>query len=571
MMRASGRRSGLGAKPDGALRGVLRAANCQQGEGMTTTLTYPGVYLSETTSEAHTVTEATTNLTAFLGVFTQGPTNEAVLVNSWAEFQQIYGTLGANSGIASYAVQQFFLNDGIGAWIVRLDGAGSSVAKATTLAPLTINANSRGTWANELVVAFVPSGGTIAPSTTLVDFTVRRTLTTSPETFETLETIPNIPLTTAPAALAAIISGNSTIVAAEAGTGTFAAGRAVLAGGTDAAWTPEAFAKAVEAALEPNVKTPLLDQIAPQVFNIMCIPDMVWCTFEQQTKVFLLAREYCREHQAFLLVDPPPPDTVLTPKVFGGVGGKPPLQITNIGTDHASLKKLIGAEWGEGFINLKSGVAATYYPWVQIPDAANGDQPRLVPPSGTVAGVYAATDTERGVWKAPAGIQASLVGVTGLGDTTITDTINGVLNLLGINVLRTFPLYGNVVWGSRTLAGSNLLDSEFKYVPVRRLTDFIEQSLTQSLRWAVFEPNAPKLWASITLEVTQFMTTLYGAGAFVGASAKEAFSVVCDATTTSLQDQLKGVVNVNVSFQPVDPAEFVVLNLHLGAGVGASS
>jgi uncharacterized protein len=545
---------------------------------MTTTLTYPGVYLSETASGAHSVTPATTNLTAVLGVFTQGPVDEAVLVTSWAEFQQIYGELGAKSGLASYAVQQFFLNDGIGAWIVRLDNAHSASAKAT-LTPLTIQAKNPGAWATGLTVAFTESTGPLVPSKTLAQFTVSDTARG-----QTLETIPNIPLKMHAAQLAATITDASNYVTATVAA-TAKGGSTIeishghpplaekLASGHDATWTPATFAEAVEAALSSSASapTPLLDQIAPQVFNIMCIPDLVWCEYPAAAKVFALAHKYCGDRQAFLLVDPPPPPTVgELPPVFGGTPTPTTVQIGSIGAKPENLKKLVSKDgWGGGFIREDSGSAAVYYPWVQIADSANGDRPRLVPPSGTVAGVYAATDTARGVWKAPAGIRATLAGVMGLGDTTITDTVNGELNVLGINVLRTFPLYGNVVWGSRTLAGADQLDSEWKYVPVRRLTDFIEQSLTQSLRWAVFEPNAPKLWASITLEASQFMTTLYGAGAFAGATAKEAFSVVCDATTTSPQNQLEGVVNVNVAFQPVDPAEFVVLNLKIGAGAAS--
>jgi len=141
---------------------------------------------------------------------------------------------------------------------------------------------------------------------------------------------------------------------------------------------------------------------------------------------------------------------------------------------------------------------------------------------------------------------------------------------MGINCLRTFPLYQSIVWGARTLAGSDIAGSPFKYVPVRRLADFIEQSLQQSLRWAVFEPNAPALWGAISLEVTAFMASLFASGAFAGASAAQAYTVACDATTTSPTDMLSGIVNVNVGFAPVDPAEFVMLNIQINAASAAS-
>jgi uncharacterized protein len=546
---------------------------------MTATFTYPGVYLSETASVAHTVTPATTNLTAFLGVFSRGPVNEAVLVNSWGEFEQIFGPIDANSGLASYCIHQFFLNGGIGAWIVRLDNpkatTPSAVAKAS-LGALSLEARSPGTWAEALSVELVAAGGSLEPSTTLLELVV-----TEPKAKAALERIGGIELpkgTTVPIlaaaaqAAAATITANSRYVTAKAAPGTLkaTASPVPLTGGKDATWTPVEFAKAVEAALKTSATAPLLDQIAPQVFNIMCIPDLVWCEPEVQEGAFTTALGYCKARQAFLLVDPSPPESwTKAPLVFGSSEVK--VTIGEIGVNKAELKKLIGVGWGALFTGAENDAAAAYYPWVQVVNPANNGQPILIPPSGTVAGVYAATDTVHGVWKAPAGIPAKLAGVSGLADTTINDAINGELNIRGFNALRTFPVYGNVVWGSRTLAGADLLDSPAKYVPVRRLADFVEQSLVQSLRWAVFEPNNATLWSTLTLEASQFMMGLYNAGAFSGESAKEAFSVVCDKTTTSPEDQLNGIVNINVAFQAVDPAEFVVLHLHLGAPNGASS
>ena len=136
-----------------------------------------------------------------------------------------------------------------------------------------------------------------------------------------------------------------------------------------------------------------------------------------------------------------------------------------------------------------------------------------------MAGVYATTDATRGVWKAPAGIDAALRRRQRALADAIGDDGQGDLNVVGINCLRTFPCYGPVVWGARTFAGTDLAGSPFKYVPARRLADFIEQSVQQSLRWAVFEPNGPALWSSVSLEVTAFMAGLFAQGAFAGASA----------------------------------------------------
>ncbi len=313
--------------------------------------------------------------------------------------------------------------------------------------------------------------------------------------------------------------------------------------------------------------SPLLDMIAPQVFNLLCIPDLVWLGPDQADAI-QVAHKYAADHQAFLLVDPPPPEAAAaTGPAWSSTTAITP--VNNVGVGPPGLTTL-AQTWGGNVLNATRNAGAVYYPWLIIPDPANSGAQLYVPPSGTVAGIYAATDASRGVWKAPAGIDASLTNVNGLADVSINDTVNGTLNILGINAIRTFPIYGIVVWGSRTLAGSDLADSAWKYVPVRRLTDFIEQSLLQSLRWAIFEPNGPALWSSISLEVGAFMSGLYSAGAFSGATAAQAYQVVCDTTTTSETDILSGIVRVHVGFQPVEPAEFVVLNIVLNAGSAAS-
>jgi hypothetical protein len=324
-------------------------------------------------------------------------------------------------------------------------------------------------------------------------------------------------------------------------------------GGVEAAWTEGTFIAAVLEEVGAGSGTPRLEQIEPASFNLMCIPDLAWFGSDG-SGALTAAHAFCRRNHAFLLVDPP------APAVAGGVPaelGAEPLTPVDTSTE------LIA--WSGDYRGPNSVAAALYYPWVAIADQWNGDQTRFVPPSGSVAGVFASTDVARGVWKAPAGVEAALAGVTQLADT-MSDQVNGTLNVLGINCLRTFPVYGNVVWGSRTLAGADLLASDYKYVPVRRTANFIEQSLAQSLRWAVFEPNGPPLWASIVRAVETFMAGLFTAGAFGGATAGDAFYVQCDATTTTQDDLLNGIVNVQVGFAPNQPAEFVLLRIGVAAG-----
>jgi hypothetical protein len=186
-------------------------------------------------------------------------------------------------------------------------------------------------------------------------------------------------------------------------------------------------------------------------------------------------------------------------------------------------------------------------------------------PCGVVAGIMARTDAVRGVWKAPAGIEANLQGVLGLSINEapggLTDMENGLLNPLGINCLRNLPGIGHVVWGARTLEGSDVLASQWNYLPVRRLALFLEESLFRGTHWVVFEPNDAPLWAQIRLNLGAFMHTLFRQGAFQGTTPREAYFVKCDSDTTTQADIDNGIVNIIVGFAPLKPAEFVVIKI----------
>jgi phage tail sheath protein FI len=179
--------------------------------------------------------------------------------------------------------------------------------------------------------------------------------------------------------------------------------------------------------------------------------------------------------------------------------------------------------------------------------------------------VIARTDATRGVWKAPAGADASLAGVVGLSEN-LSDAQAGPLNQHGINVIRTFPTVGPVVWGARTMRGADVNADEFKYIPVRRTALFIEESLQRGLQWAMFEPNDEPLWAQIRLTVGAFMNDLFRKGAFQGQTERDAYFVNCGRQTTTDDDIDNGVLNVVVGFAPLKPAEFVILQLQLIAG-----
>jgi phage tail sheath protein FI len=186
-----------------------------------------------------------------------------------------------------------------------------------------------------------------------------------------------------------------------------------------------------------------------------------------------------------------------------------------------------------------------------------------------IAGIIARTDATRGVWKAPAGTDAGLTGVQDLA-YPVDDKTSGYLNGIGVNCLRNFSTTGPVVWGARTARGSDVLSDDYKYLPVRRLADYIERSLLTATMWAVFEPNDAPLWAELRLSIGGFMADLFRQGAFQGQSADEAYYVKCDATNTLQSDIDKGIVNVEIGFAPLKPAEFVILYLEQIAGQGGA-
>jgi phage tail sheath protein FI len=192
-------------------------------------------------------------------------------------------------------------------------------------------------------------------------------------------------------------------------------------------------------------------------------------------------------------------------------------------------------------------------------------QSDLFVPCGLIAGAMARTDRTRGIWKAPAGLDASLNGILGL-QVNLTDDENGQLNPLAINCLRSFPVSGRVIWGARTMRGADQLSDEYKYIPVRRLVMYIEESLYRGTQWVVFEPNDEPLWSQIRLNVGAFMHSLFRQGAFQGKSPNEAYFVKCDKETTTQDDINKGIVNILVGFSPLKPAEFVVIKIQQMAG-----
>jgi phage tail sheath protein FI len=200
-----------------------------------------------------------------------------------------------------------------------------------------------------------------------------------------------------------------------------------------------------------------------------------------------------------------------------------------------------------------STCAAFYYPWIMTSDPRTGT-PKLIPPGGPVLGVYARTDTERGVFKAPA--NEVVRGALAL-EFDITERMQDDLNPKGVNVIRSFPGRGIRVWGARTI-GSNAL---WKYVNVRRLFIFLERSIYEGTRWVVFEPNDDRLWARVIDTIRLFLRGQWRLGALFGRTEQEAFFITCDRTTMTQDDILNGRLICQIGIAPVRPAEFVIFRI----------
>jgi phage tail sheath protein FI len=294
---------------------------------------------------------------------------------------------------------------------------------------------------------------------------------------------------------------------------------------------------------DANYKTGLYALAKADLFNLLCIPPDTR-NGDTPVTVYQKALEYCGGRRAMLLVDSPVawsanPDTAASAALAG---------LSALGLNGPAARN-----------------AALFFPRLQEFDPMHDGQVDTFVPCGAMAGIFARTDSTRGVWKAPAGLDAAINGIAGL-EVALNDGENGQLNPLAINSLRSFPAAGPVIWGSRTLRGADSIGDEYKYVPVRRLALYLEETLYRNTQWVVFEPNDEPLWSQIRLNIGAFMHGLFRQGAFQGKTPKDAYFVKCDAESTTQDDINHGIVNIIVGFAPLKPAEFVIIQIQQMAG-----
>lgn len=523
---------------------------------MPVTPTYPGVYVEEIPSGVRTITGVATSITAFIGRALRGSVNEPVRIQSFADFERAFGGLWVQSTM-SYAVQQYFLNGGTDAFVVRVIHSGDAdplknAGKATvtlggTDGPLNLEASSEGFWGNSLRIRVDHDTRDPMPNESadsLFNMTVKDMGTGAVENFRNISTDSDharfVTKVLEQESLYVRVDKSSTVPSTRpvahpdppSGKDPFETTGSYdeASGGRDGMALNDNDATGSE-----NSKTGFYALEKADLFNLMCIPPLTRDT-DIGSSTLSAALLYCKKRRAMLIVDPP--------STWNGVAS---------------------AVSGVDSLNLRDENAAVYFPRVKMPDPLKENRLEEFVPCGIMAGIFARTDAQRGVWKAPAGQEATLMGVRGL-SYKLTDGENGQLNPLGVNCLRSFPVVGNIVWGARTLEGADRLASEWKYIPVRRLALYIEESLYRGTQWVVFEPNDEPLWSQIRLNVGAFMHRLFRQEAFQGSTPKDAYFVKCDSTTTPQADVDLGIVNILVGFAPLKPAEFVMIKIQQMAG-----
>jgi phage tail sheath protein FI len=500
---------------------------------MPTALTYPGVYIEEVPSGVRTITGVATSITAFVGRALRGEALKPVRIQSFADYERAFGGLWEDSTM-SYAVQQYFLNDGVDALIVRVvpaDALGATITLTAGAGELVLVSANAGAWGGRLRVSV--DHDTRDPQVddefnlviTELD-PVKDDVVQFKETFRNLSSLP-----TSPRFVTSVLAQQSQLVRVDGNVGERPDEVTDAKHPIPPDPQPANGGVIDDVGLVEGINA--LDQA--DLFNLLCIPPITRETdIDPSTRD--AAAAYCAKRRAMFIADPP-----------------------------LAWNTVAAAETGVNTFMTRSKNAAAYFPRVKVADPLHENRLEEFAPCGMIAGIYARTDNTRGVWKAPAGTDAVMRGVREL-SVKMTDLQNGQLNPLGLNGLRTFPVHGQVVWGARTLDGADAQASEWKYIPVRRLALFLEESLYRGTQWVVFEPNDEPLWSQIRLNLGAFMHNLFRQGAFQGSSPREAYFVKCDKETTTQNDINLGIVNIVVGFAPLKPAEFVVIRIQQMAG-----
>jgi phage tail sheath protein FI len=506
----------------------------------------PGVYVEEVERGARPIEGVGTAVAAFVGFAERGPVNQPTFIANWTQFTATFGGF-LPGGYLAHAVYGYFNNGGGSCYVTRLPGAegtdegggpqASLPAKADpSISSLVVKALEPGIPAGEITVEVTgPAADSPEDQFTLI---VRRGGTQEAYENVTLKKTRGVrnvvDAINKESKLVHIAEKESTLSVAERAP---AAGKYALTAAISTAIVPVSADIIVGNAAE---RSGVSGFEAAEDVTMVCVPDLM--ALYQQNKISLdgvkAVQQAMLDHCAnmkdrFAIIDCPP--------------GLNPQQIK---------------DWRMKETGYDSKYGALYYPWIKVTNPLGGDETILVPPCGHMAGIYARSDTERGVHKAPA--NEVVRGAIGL-ETKITKSEQDSLNPVGINCIRPFPGRGIRVWGARTLAS----DAQWRYINVRRLFNFVEESIELGTQWVVFEPNDRDLWERIKRDIRAFLTRVWRDGALFGSTPDEAFFVKCDDELNTVEIRDAGQVIIEIGLAPVKPAEFVIFRISQWAGGGA--
>ena len=500
----------------------------------------PGVYVEEVDKGTKPIEGAGTACAAFVGFAEKGPVNEPIFIPNWTEFTNTFGGFVEGSYLAN-AVFGYFLNGGGRCYVTRLPGGGEEVEPIAAVAlpshsqesidTLTITALEAGPSGSKITVEIVKPGGEDAPEEQF-NLIVRSGATE--EVHENLsfgkgKGVRNVVDT---------VNRQSKLIRLAEKESSLTIAERVPNSGTYSLAIPEMETTALATVSSDEIVGDAAERTGLSGFEVaddvtmVCVPDLMALyqagiiSMDGVKSVQLAMIAHCENMKdRFAILDCPP-----------------------------SLKPQQMKDWRMNEAGYDTKYGAVYYPWIRVADPTGKKDSILVPPSGYMAGIYARSDNERGVHKAPA--NEVIRGVMAL-EMQITKGEQDILNPIGVNCIRSFPGRGIRVWGARTLSS----DASWRYINVRRLFNFVEKSIQMGTQWIVFEPNDADLWARIRRDITAFLSTVWGSGALFGATAAQAFYVKCDAENNPPATRDLGQVIIEIGMAPVKPAEFVIFRI----------
>ncbi len=506
----------------------------------------PGVYVEEMEAGSAPIEGVGTAVAAFVGIAEKGPVNEPTLVTNWSQFTQTFGEFIEGSYLA-HSVYGYFLNGGGACYVVRIGQNGNGSDVPTAVAELTAGSGAKaspslkveaiegGPAGNDISVEIADSGDGDDKPDDAFKIIVKKA-------GKKVEEFDKVTTKKGPRNVVQVVNATSQLIRiAEASRGQVAVpnkGTVELSGGALPEPTPLAPDDYVGDSAD-RTGFGGLEAIDP--ITMVCVPDLMaayqqgMLELEQVQAVQLAMIAHCElMGDRVAILDPPP------------------------GLNAQQIR-----EWRVDKAGYDSKYAALYWPWIKVMDPATGENIHI-PPSGYIAGIWGRNDDTRGVHKAPA--NEVVRGAVSL-ELQITKSEHDLLNPEGINCIRAFPGRGVRVWGARTLSS----DPAWRYLNVRRLFNYLEESILNGTQWAVFEPNDHALWAKIRRSISAFLVNEWRKGALFGLTPQEAFYVKCDEETNPAEAIDAGMVTCEIGIAPVKPAEFVVFRLSQYSGGAALS